>query len=402
MTMRLRLGRCPRVPWSAYRGTESFANDGVHPSVEWTVASLGRAAFLAVAVLLFAVACDDPTQPIDRPRVTEINTVAIEVTGALELEAVLPASGAFQFVGDEGVGVRIAASPGSVSRASRGDVPVLPPGFFAIHLPGRPEAGDISLGDWDPMRDGETQGGRFVVRPTTVSFGDAPAVLLDIYASLGGGVVDVESITFPEYLDTGSPGSIRGRVATRAAANELLTDPRLGFGGPDTIDIAAEFWVELPGWYAGAGAVSFADGGMADVSVPELTGWGSNFSVGADETERLLVSLTDASALGDDRLELWFGTGLREPGDVSLEAIPLEDIETPANWPDHFVAGSIGGRDFGSLSGTIEIEGFDGREVTGRLNVELGVEAVSGGEPEQTTAELIFRVPVANSVEFND
>lgn len=182
----------------------------------------------------------------------------------------------------------------------------------------------------------------------------------------------------------------------------MLADPRLGFGEPDTIDISAEFWVELPGWYAGQGAVSFAAGGLAGASVPDMLGWGTNFSVGADDTDRLLVSLTETAVASGDRLELWFGTCLREPGDVALEAIHLEDIENPANWHDHFLAGSIGGRDFGSLSGTIEVDAFDGGEVTGRINVDLGVAAVSGGDEEHTTAELTFRVPVANFVQFND
>lgn len=81
MKMPLWLGRCPsRVTRSMSRRTESFMKGGARSHVEWSVFSHRRVPFLTVAVLPFAVACDDPTQPIDRPRVTEINTVAIEAT----------------------------------------------------------------------------------------------------------------------------------------------------------------------------------------------------------------------------------------------------------------------------------------------------------------------------------
>lgn len=364
-----------------------------------------RAGFLATSILLPIAACDSTTEPAPEPVLTAINTIAIRARGAVELDTIVPAIAGFQFVDGEGTGVHIAGLIGGRSRVRPAGFPTLPwAPAIGIQLPGRPEVGTVALGRWDPLRAGEIIGGAWVNRTPTVSFGARAAAVLGFYGSLPGGTVEIESVTLPTYRDLESPASIRGRLDTRVASDDLLASLGNASVEPGHADVVAEFWVELHGWHTGRAAVSFVDGALAGVSSAQLTGSASAFIIGADDDERLVISITD-DLTSSGPIQLWLGTTLNEAGTAALRPVGPDEIHDPDRWPDQFVAGTIRGADVGSVSGVMDLVAYEPGtserwgEVMGRVHVELAVRGFQGAETlDHTTGEITFRVPVRGLV----
>ena len=347
-----------------------------------------RAALLCAALLPVLSACDSSTDPVAEPPVEMAdNTLAITASGALEFEGVVEAIGGFQHVSTgEGTGIHISAEVGGLP--------------FAIHLPGPPVVGEFPLGRWDALDDyvrGDTI--LWVGRKPSISFGDGPAVVLNHYASIEYGTIEIDDITIPEADDFFGTGNIRGRLHARAVADSLLVVPGTSFE-PDTVDLSVEFNVAIENWPDGRAAADFVGGTFAGMSVPRLLGSGSVYLIGTDPEDLLVVGL-GAGMSDRGEFRLWLGTKLTGAGSAALESIDPDSISWPGYWPDHFIAGTLDGRPIASLGGTIELDVYDRYtyerwgEAMGRVTVDLAIDgATDGARTEHVTAEIRFHVPV--------
>lgn len=345
---------------------------------------------LVLTALSFALACASPTEPKEMA----INTVEVTVRGGLNLNNVVDARGVFRHVTDgEGHGVRIET-----------EVQGFP---LVIHIPGKPTTGKFRLGEWDPARDGAREDTIRNIRifPNPY-FGEHPAAAFAHYASLEVGTLEIDEIQLPAYPDH-HRGSIRGRLNTRAVANNLMLPP--GTSVPkDTIDISVEFRVELGSFSLGHASVQFVGGALAREGMTRMIGNGAIYIFDDQRNDPLLlISLTAPATKSSERLQIWFGTRLLGPGQAEIDTIAPGDIHEHWRWLDHFLEGRSGDRSIASRGGILRLDAYEPLttnrrgEVQGQVTVDLVVQDPSGeAKPERTTAVINFQIPVLLAVEL--
>jgi hypothetical protein len=238
-------------------------------------------------------------------------------------------------------------------------------------------------------------------------------VVLGHYAGLDGGSLEIDAIKIPAHPSYSDKGSIRGRLKTRAVGDQLNVLPGSVIT-PDTIELSIEFWVELDGWADGRATIEFMDGALAGESAVNMIGSGSIYYVGNERVDpQFVVSLTGPLTESGDRLQLWFASRLRGPGEATLEAIDPELTGwPPRNWPDHFVGGYIEDSRIASVSGSLRLDAYEEYgshgdmrwgEAKGQVRVDLVIKDRSAGiEPTRTTAEITFHVPMMFFFQFVD
>lgn len=361
---------------------------------------------LPLAVL--ASACGDlPTRP--EPPPLALNTMRVKVSGSIEMDTVVASYGGFQPVmTGEGEGLRVFADPRGIP--------------LAIHLPGQPTVGRMTLGRWDPERDHLREGGVLTADPwqfstdalqtllglgrnPSISFGGAPAVVFGPYVSVSGGMVDIEAIDLPEPRDFSAVvprGSIQGRILTRVVIDPRLLGPGEEFTA-DTLDLAIAFRVSLENWPDGRGALTFTEGDWAGTTLPLLVGQGANWRVMGDPDRWLVIGLWgEIPGTGKD-VRVWFGTKLRDPGIGTIERMDPWDVVDIRGfeWTSHFLAAKIDGVFYGAFDGTIELDEFVHYSATmwgdarGRATARLGSWPDRDQEgTERMAFRLDFHVPV--------
>lgn len=344
-----------------------------------------RPFLLALSGAAVVAACGDATEPAP-PIEPNPNTIVAEVTGAVEFSGTGAALGGYYYVvGRQEQGVHLQGALGGHS--------------LVIHLPGQPSSGAHVLGRWDLARDHVRRDSIVNVgRKPSIAFGARAVAALDHYVSLEGGNLEIDAIAPPPQGKWFDRGEVRGRLHMRAAADSALLPPGTPFVR-DTIEVTAEFRIELENWPDGRAQLTVFTGPLSGTVLPDMLGGASVWFVNGGPDTLLVLGVADTLATGE-LLRFWFATTLRAPGVQALQPLSFEQTTDPTTWPDHFVGGLLDGRPIASVSGAIRLDRYtryffnDWGETKGSVSAIVAIRRPDGTEVDHATIDLQFHVPV--------
>jgi hypothetical protein len=346
---------------------------------------------LALSSAPVVAACGGSTEPAPRTE-PDPNTIVAEIAGAVEFSGTGQALGGHYYVvGQQDQGVHLQGVLGGHS--------------LVIHLPGLPVAGTHALGRWDLARDYVRRDSIMNVgRKPSIAFGDRAVAALDHYTSLEGGTLEIDAITPPLRGKWFDRGEVRGRLQMRAAADSVLLPPGTLFVR-DTVEVIAEFRIELENWPDGRARLTAFTGPLAGTVLPSMLGGASVWVVNGKPDTLLLLGVADTLPTGE-QLRFWVATTLGAPGAQALQALTFEQAIDPPTWPDHFIGGLLDGRPIASVSGTIRLDSYsryffnDWGETKGSVSAIVAIRRPDGPEVDHVAIDLQFHVPVGFFVAF--
>ena len=349
-----------------------------------------RPFLLALSGAAVVTACGGSTEPTPRVEPNP-NTIVAEVTGAVEFSGTGAALGGYYYVvGREDQGVHLQGVLGGHS--------------LVIHLPGPPVAGTHALGRWDVAQDHVRLDSVVNVgRKPSIAFGTRAVAALDHYASLEGGTLEIDAITPALRGKWFDRGEVRGRLHMHAVADRALRPP--GAPGRDTVEVSAEFRIELENWPDGRARLTIFTGPLAGTVLPSMPGGASVWVVNGKPDTLLVVGVADTLPTGE-QLRLWVATTLSAPGVQALQALTFEQTIDPPTWPDHFIGGLLDGRPIASVSGTIRLDSYsryffnDWGETKGSVSAVIAIRRPDGTEVDNVAIDLQFHVPVGFMIEY--
>jgi hypothetical protein len=214
----------------------------------------------------------------------------------------------------------------------------------------------------------------------------------------GSFTLEIDAITPPLRGKWFDRGEVRGRLHMHAAADSALLPPGAPFER-DTIEVTAEFWIDLENWPDGRARLTVFTGPLSGTVLPSMLGGASVWIVNGKPDTLLVLGVADTLATGE-QLRFWFATTLGAPGVQALEPLSFEQTIDPPTWPDHFAGGLLDGQPMASVSGTILLDSYsryffnDWGEAKGSISATIAIRRPSGSEVDHAAIDLQFHVPV--------